>query len=142
MAGTEYIGGVIPAPGFINGNYGNDDELLYSMVGYTQKGVTLLSGQGVLPLGTALARQTATKRYVKYNSGGSDGSQNFAGFLRHSVDTGLVASGAGVQDQQGNIVIVGILKLTQVSSANGGLTALLSNVAGSRANADLGSFTF
>lgn len=139
---TEYIGGLIPAPGFINGNYANDDELLFSTVGYTQKGVTLLAGQGVLPLGTALARQTATKRYVKYNSAGSDGSQNFAGFLRHSVDTGLVPSGPGVQDLLGNIVIMGVLKLSQVSSANGGTSALLSGIPGSRVNADLGSFKF
>lgn len=135
---TEYIGQTTPAPGFINGNYANDDELLFSTRGFTQKGVTLLSGQGVLPLGTALARQTSTKRYVKYNSGASDGSQNFAGFLRTSVDTGLVASGAGVQDLQANIVIQGILKLTPVSSANGGIPT----VTASRSDAVLGTFTF
>lgn len=139
---TEYPGNVIPAPGFINGDYGNDDELLSSTVGYTQKGVTLLSGQGVVLLGTALGRQTATKRYVKYNPAASDGSQEFAGFLRHTVDTGTVASGPGVQDLLGNIVTRGELKLTTVSTANGGTTDLVTNVAGSRVNDVIGTFTF
>ena len=49
MAGTQYTGNAIPAPGNVEGpRTGEDLEVLYSMVGYIQKGVTLKQGQGVL----------------------------------------------------------------------------------------------
>jgi hypothetical protein len=64
-------------------------ELLLSMAGYTQRGVTLAPGQGVLPTGTVLSRATASGYYYAYNSGGTtDGRQTPIGVLRDSRDTG------------------------------------------------------
>lgn len=133
---AEQIGNHIPAPGYSKGAYVGDDELMYSMQGYTQKGVTLKPGQGVLPLGTVLARETASKQYVKFVSGGSGGAEVAVGVLRQTVDTNL--SGTYLQ----NIVITGILNLTKVSSANGGFAAIVTGFPGSRANAALNTFTF
>jgi hypothetical protein len=64
------------------------EELLLSMAGYTQRGVTLAAGQGVLPTGTIIARHTASGRYFAYQSGASDGRQLAIGVLRDSRDTG------------------------------------------------------
>jgi hypothetical protein len=139
---TEYVGNLTPAPGFKQGNVANDDELLYSMQGYTQKGVTLKAGQGVLPLGTVLARETASKRFVKFVSGGSGGAEVAVGILRNSVDTGSLTLAQGGTEFVANIVIRGILKLTPVSSANGGTSAIITAIPGSRADAVLGTFTF
>lgn len=121
---VEYAGNAIPVPGFDRGTSVADDELLYSTAGFTQKGVQLKSGQGVLLLGTVLARETSTKKYVKYVSGGSDGTGTAVGVLRKTLDTGA----AGSKEYFGNIVIAGILKLDKVSSANGGTPAVLNAV--------------
>ena len=133
---VDYAGNAIPAAGFNATTNVPDDELLYSTAGFTQKGVQLEAGQGVLYLGTVLARKTDTKKYVKYNSGGSNGTNVAVGVLRKTVDTGLVAPGAGVQEYMANIVIAGILKLQKVSSANGGVPSVL----GAVTNAVLGTF--
>lgn len=63
-------------------------ELLYSTAGYTQRGVTLAGGQGVLPTGCIIARHTASGKYFAYNAGGSDGRQTALGVLRDGRDTG------------------------------------------------------
>lgn len=64
------------------------EELLLSTAGYTQRGVTLAAGQGVLPTGCVIARHTASGRYFAYQSGASDGRQVALGVLRDSRDTG------------------------------------------------------
>jgi Bacteriophage lambda head decoration protein D len=64
------------------------EELLLSMAGYTQRGVTLAAGQGVLPTGTIIARHTASGRYFAYQAGATDGRQIAIGVLRDSRDTG------------------------------------------------------
>ena len=140
--GQEYPGNVLPSPGYKKGNYANDEELLYSTVGYTQKGVTIEGGQGVLNIGTVLARKTDTKKYTKFASGGGNGTGTAVGVLRQSVDTGTLTVAQGGQDFQGNIVIRGILKRQYVSSANGGTSAILTAFTGSREDAVLGTFTF
>lgn len=104
---VEYVGNIIPAPGFYKGNTADDPELLYSSERFTQKGVTLAPGQGVLPLGTVLAQRTADKLWVKYNNAGSGGADVARGVLRRGVDTGADSS---AKVYQGNIVISGILK--------------------------------
>lgn len=110
---TEYVGNVIPAPGFRIGNVTEGGELLQSMnVGINQKGVTLKAGQGVLKLGTLLARETSTKKYVRYNNAGSDGTNVVRGVLRHSVDTNTEP------ERLGNIVKAGVLNLALITSAN------------------------
>lgn len=129
---VDQIGNSIPAPDFrVNGTY-VDDELLFSTVGYTQKGVTLKPGQGVLLLGTGIKQDPATKLYVKTTTPG-----DIEGFLRQTTDTG---SSANAQKFQQNIVIAGILKLAKIQAANSGVT--LTNIAGARVNAVIGSFKF
>lgn len=63
-------------------------ELLLSYAGFTQRGVTLAAGQGVLPTGCVIARHTASGRYFSYNAGASDGRQTPVGVLRDGRDTG------------------------------------------------------
>ncbi len=105
----------IPVPGVTSptSTY-TDPEILYSTAGYTQKGVTLAGGQGILPAGTVLARKTADKKYYVYNNSGSGGLEVARGILRRGVDTGA----AGAADQLGNIVIAGILKNSLLSGAD------------------------
>lgn len=133
----EYTGNSVPAPGLAFGFHTNDDELLYSTANYEQKGVTLEPGQGVLLLGTILARKTSTKRYVKYVAGGSGGAEVALGFLRKTTDTGLTATG---QVWLGNILYAGFLNLSKVSAANSGVT--LSGILGGTVNAVEGFFKF
>lgn len=109
----EYVGNIIPSPGFWKGNTSADPELLYSYARFTQKGVTLAAGQGVLPIGTVLAQRTSDKKWVKYATAGTDGADVARGVLRRGVDTGL-DSAPGTPEYQGNIVISGILKLPLV----------------------------
>lgn len=116
---VDQAGNLIPAPGINRGPYVADDELLYSAVGYTQKGVRLAAGQGLLPLGTALARKTSTRKYVKWVNGAGDGVGTPVGILRKTTETGTDEDG---QEYMANIVIMGILKLAKISAANGGFT--------------------
>lgn len=65
------------------------EELLLSVsAGYTQRGVTLAGGQGVLPTGCILARHTASGKYFQYLSTASDGRAVPVGILRDGRDTG------------------------------------------------------
>lgn len=107
----EYTGNAIPAPGYAKGNQTIDEELLFSTVGYTQKGVTLKSGQGVLRLGTFIKQEPSTKLYVKTTASDAEG------VLRQTTDTG-----ENETDQKwlGNIVITGLLKLAHIKAANSG----------------------
>ncbi len=106
---------VIPSPGYWKGNTAEDNELLYSYAGFTQKGVTIAAGQGVLPIGTVLGRKTSDKKYYAYNNSGSGGVDTARGVLRRPVNTGTDPNGP---DQQGNLVIQGILKANLVSGAD------------------------
>jgi hypothetical protein len=116
-------------------------ELLLSTAGYTQRGVTLLGGQGQLPTGCILARHTASGKYLAYRPSATDGCQTALGVLRDARDTGglgyasIAALGTGVgvtlsggaqvfpaspsgalpQDCLGNLVIRGILNASLVS---------------------------
>lgn len=116
----------IPVPGFVSPTAtAVDPELLYSYAGFTQKGVTLAAGQGILPAGTVIGRKTSDKKYYVYNNAGSGGVETARGVLRRAVDTGTAGSG----DQLGNIVIAGILKLSMVSGADSAaITDLGANV--------------
>lgn len=73
---TEYPGNILVTPSFTKGNQSVDDELLYSTAGFSQKGVTLKAGQGVLLLGTALAQKTGDKKWYKYDDSGAAGVTN------------------------------------------------------------------
>lgn len=132
MTDTAYTGNAIPAPGFWTGRQVLDDEIMYSMIGYVQKGVTLKPGQGVLLGGTFLARDEASKQYVKTTSAGS-----VRGVLRKAVDTGTDAAGKAFL---GNILYGGSVKLAAVQAANSGVT--LTNVLGAQVNDAAGFFRF
>lgn len=137
---VEYVGNAIPAAGINRGPHVANDEILYSAVGFTQKGVTLAPGQGKLVAGTALARRTTDKLYVKFVSGGPNGTGTPVGILRKTVQTGTDSS-ADAQKYNGNVVIMGILKLKAVSSANGGVSNILAPL-GAVANDVFGTFKF
>jgi len=132
---VEYVGNIIPAPGFWKGNTSDDPELLYSTARFTQKGVTLAAGQGILPLGTVLAQRTTDKKWVKYDNGGSNGAGVARGVLRRGVDTGTDTEG---HEYQGNIVISGILKLSHIKGADSAAVADLN----ARTDDAFGTFTF
>jgi hypothetical protein len=104
-------------------------ELLKSYARFTQFGVTLAGGQGVLPTGCALAQKTSDKKYYLYAASQSDGRQNCLGFLRDARDTGGTNSPSGkvATDCLGNIVVGGILDLTLLSGTD---TASLVTAAG------------
>lgn len=128
----------LPVPGYTKGDDFVDPELLYSTARFTQKGVTLAGGQGVLKAGTLLGRKTADKKYYVYDNSKSDGTEVARGVLRRGVDTGS----AGSADQLGNIVISGILKNAMISGA--GTNAITDAVADLNAKVDTvtGTFTF
>lgn len=63
-------------------------ELLLSMAGYTQRGVTLAAGQGVLPTGCVISRHIASGKYFVYQNGATDGRGVAMGVLRDARDTG------------------------------------------------------
>ena len=127
---TIYTGNAIPAPSYVQSSTTVDSELLYSTVAYTQKGVTLKPGQGVLPLGTLIKQDSTTKMYVKATTGPE-------GVLRKTVDTGTDAAGPA---WQANIVLMGMLQLAPVVSANSGVT--LTSVLGGQVNTVRGYFKF
>ena len=106
----------LPVPGYYKGPEYTDPEILYSTAAFTQKGVTLAAGQGILPAGTVLGRKTSDKKYYAYNNGGSGGLEVARGVLRRPCDTGSTPSAAN--DQVTNMVIAGILKSGMVQVAD------------------------
>jgi hypothetical protein len=112
-----------------------DQELLYSTAGFTQLGVTLGGGQGILPTGCVLGRKTSDKKYYVYATGNSDGTQVARGILRQGTDTGVSGT---AKDVQGNLVVQGILNLSLVSGADSGAITTLN----ARSDSVLGLFTF
>jgi hypothetical protein len=114
---VEFPGNIMQSPGYSKTAFSQDDELLASTKAFTQKGVTLKAGQGVLTLGTLLGQKTADKKWYPYVDANSDGTQTARGVLRTTVDTG--ASGTG-PDFQGNIVIQGILKNSKIKASGAG----------------------
>lgn len=136
---VEYPGNAIPSPGFTKGTVTLDDELLYSAVGWTQKGITLKAGQGVLKLGTPMGQKTADKKWYPYVDANADGTQVCRGFLRQTVDTGLDANGA---EFQGNLVVKGMVKLSKITAS--GVTLDANGIAdlNGRSDAVLDYFSF
>lgn len=133
---VEYPGNALLSP-YVrkNLNYSTDDELLYSTARFTQKGVTLEAGQGVVTLGTLLSYNSVTKKYLKYDNTAGDATAH--GVIRQSVDTGTDVNAASYQ---ANLVISGILKLDKISTAGAALqTAGVVTASGTAALADLGA---
>ena len=95
-------------------------ELLKSYAAFTQRGVTLAGGNGILPTGCVLAQQTSSQLYYPYNATASDGTQNALGVLRDARDTGGTGDPTGRTSTAclGNMVYRGILDLTLVSGTD------------------------
>jgi hypothetical protein len=109
MSINEQLGNEVPVPGFTEGAYLDDYEIMASMKGgFTQIGVTIASGQGILPAGTVLGEVTATGKFAVYDNGASDGTEVARGVLRKRVDT---TDG----DVLGNLVISGIVYNSKLS---------------------------
>lgn len=103
----------LPVPGFTNPTADYiDPEILYSTAAFSQKGVTVGSGVGVIAAGTLMGQKTADKKYYPYSNAAADGTQTARGVLRRGIDTTLVVNAAN--DQVSNIVIQGILKYSMV----------------------------
>lgn len=60
--------------------------ILASSEGVIVEPITVKSGQGVLAIGTLVARDTVTGKYVAYNNGGSYGADVAMGVLADKVD--------------------------------------------------------
>lgn len=93
------------------------EELLLSMAGYTQRGVTLLGGQGVIPTGTILARESTSGGYTMYQPGGTNGRATAIGVLRDSRDTG--GAGGALTTLVGPAGTVTISSTTYAASPSG-----------------------
>ncbi len=117
-------------------------ELLLSTAGYTQRGVTLLGGQGVVPTGAILARESTSGQYTMYQPLATNGRNIALGVLRDARDTGgaggatttlvggngnvsissttYAASPAGLTAKPclGNLVIRGILNANLISGTD------------------------
>lgn len=97
---TDATGNVLNVPGTSSKGPTTDDEILYSYVKFTQKGLTLLKDNGVLKTGTVLKVSGTAK---KYTGAAKADVANAVGILRKDVDT------VG-QDKLGNVVISGMIK--------------------------------
>ena len=131
---TQFTGNATPAPGYVTGPVTADDEILFSTVGYVQKGVTLKPGQGVLLGGTALIQDAASKQYIKATVAGTA-----EGILRKTTDTGVDAQ---AQVFLANILYGGTIKYAAVSTANSGITGGPDAILGARVNKVQGFFRF
>lgn len=136
---TDYVGNIIPSPGFWKGNTLADPELLYSTARFTQKGVTLAAGQGVVDIGQVLAQRTTDKKWVRYNDAGADGADVARGIMRRGVDTGTDPEGMTFQ---ANVVISGILKLPLIKGLDGAGGAAAVADLNARTDDALDTFTF
>jgi hypothetical protein len=101
-----------------------DQELLSGTEAFSQVGITVAGGQGILPIGTVLGRKTADKMYYVYATGNSDGTQTARGVLRNGIDTGVSGTPQAVA-QQANMVIRGTLTNSLVSGADSGAITTL-----------------
>jgi len=120
MPSAPGFGNLTPAPHFTAVEEISHIEILYSYVGFTQKGVTIKSGQGLMNAGTALGRKTSDKKWYFYNNGASDGREQCRGILRDTVDTG---TDANEPDFQGNIVTAGMLRNSKLSGVDAAAVA-------------------
>lgn len=105
---------LVPAPGFFYVDEIGHLEILYSTVGLTQKGMTIVKDIGTILAGTVMGRVTATKKWMPYNNADSPAGIGVArGVLRDTVDT------VG-REYLGNIVLAGMLRNSKIigSDAN------------------------
>jgi hypothetical protein len=114
---TTAEGNVLRPPGYSQYDLFRPREIMASTARFTQKGVTIGAGQGVIYAGHCMGRRTANKKYYKYNNNNADGTDTAKGILRESADTGTAAAGNS-RDLLGNIVMSGILKNSMLSGVD------------------------
>lgn len=118
---------VIPVPGQDDGpTQPDEDEILYSTAGYTQRGIEVESGQTILT-GTVMARQTSTGFYAPYNAAGTDGLNVARGVLHLSLDT---TRGRQLAD----LIVRGALRLSVMKGLDTAATTQLGGVVNSIQN--------
>jgi hypothetical protein len=106
---ADRYGNILEPPGQTQGTEVKPGDILAAYgAGILKKGITLKKDQGVLVAGLVLGRITATKKYVAYANGASDGTEVARGVLMEGVDT------TGV-DKLGNIIYGGTLKLSKLT---------------------------
>lgn len=129
---SDSVGNVIYAPGASKTPYTTDNELLASGKNWSQFGVTLKQGQGVLAVGTPLTKDSGTGTYV---AAASTATSGVVGFLRLETDTGVAGT---TLPRMGDVVYTGVLKysLIKAANANTDLTAGLLTSLGARVDTD------
>lgn len=107
-------GNVLKVPGTSGTPEVKGDEILASYARFTQKGLTLKQGSGVLEAGTLLKVSSTAKKY----DGVADatGIAGTVGILRKAVDT-------TDEDKLANYVRSGVIKLSKLKYANGSAVA-------------------
>lgn len=135
---ADNVGNVIYAPGSSSKAFTSDLELLASGIGWSQFGVTLKQGQGVLAVGTPLTKDGATGTYV---AAASTATSGVVGFLRLETDTGVVGTDL---PRLGDCVYKGTLKysLIKAANANTDLTAGLNTSLNARVDLDRDFYIF
>lgn len=98
-------GDVLRAPGVWDRAEAAEKEILASMAGLHQKGVTLKAGQGFIAAGTPIAPDTDGLFVV---AEGGEGDAAAQGVTRLSVNTG---SGEDTPRKLANIVLAGVVKV-------------------------------
>lgn len=112
MADRE--GNVLKVPGTSSVAEVKGTEILGSYARFTQKGLTILSGSGVLEAGTVLVTSATAKKYRGTVAADTDGTADppVIGILRKGVD-------ATSKDMLANYVASGIVKTASIKHANG-----------------------
>ena len=116
LIGTGFIAGHGRRTSDAASDGGLDVEILYSTVRYTAKGITVAPGLGVLLAGTVMAQHSTTKLCYPYDEASTDGLDHIFGVLRRDLYS-------GEDTQLADVIISGILKLHELSSAD--ITALV-----------------
>lgn len=118
---VDQVGDVLRPPGFGIGGTTTDNEILASSVGYTQFGVTIAAGQGILPAGTVLGQFTSgtnsvtglpnAKKWGVYDNNAPTGVQTARAVLRSACDTTF-------GDRIADVVVMGMLKNSKLSGVD------------------------
>lgn len=135
---ADQRGNVLYAPGFNKTAEFLPKEIMGSMAGLVQKGVTMEPGNGDVEAGTVLGKVTATGRYAPYATAATNGTQTAACILRLGVDTGAAADAATAPVRLGSVVLSGVLKEDQLVGLDAGAKTAL----GGRSDSVHGYFIF
>lgn len=118
---NDQVGDVLLPPGYGIGGTTTDVEILLSTKGYTEIGVTIAAGQGILPAGCVLGQFSSgtnsvtglpnAKKWGVYNNSGSHGEQTARAILRKACDTTY-------GDRIADVLTMGQLKNSKLSGVD------------------------